>query len=296
MFQGSITALVTPFDERGENIDYISFRKLLQKQIEAKTDAIVIAGTTGEGSSIEKEELKKLLEFSLEEVDGKIPIIAATGTNITKKTLELTELAKSVGADAALIIVPYYNKPEDKGVIQHYKEIDKVKLPYILYHHPGRCGKELREETLIEIAKFDYLSGFKECSSNINLMKRIIEKSNGKPVLSGDDDKILERLELGMKGSISVVANIFPDVWKNILDLYISGNKLEAQFLYQKIKPMIWSLFIETNPQGVKYALSLKNLIHNTFRLPLLSVSEDTKEEITEAFYRSLEELGAKVI
>jgi 4-hydroxy-tetrahydrodipicolinate synthase len=282
MFRGSLVALVTPFDQTGEKIDYLALENLLKMHIKAKTDAIVLAGTTGEGPLIEKDELKKLLEFSLKVVGEKVPIIASTGSNSTKKTVEMTMLAKEVGASAAMCILPYYNKPEDRGALLHYKEIEKVKLPYILYHHPGRCAKELLSQTLIELSGYEYLVGFKECSNNINLIKRLIEKGNGKPLFCGDDDKILDRIDLGMKGSISVFANLFPEYWKRVCDQAINGNREEAEVLFKKIKGLIWSLFIETNPQGIKYALHLKEGTQNTLRLPLTAVSLDTAEEIKE--------------
>ena len=282
MFKGSLVALVTPFDKTGEKIDYSALEKLLNMHVNAKTDGIVLAGTTGEGPLIEKEEFQKLLEFSLKVVGEKVPIIASTGSNSTKKSVEMTRLAKEIGVSAAMCIAPYYNKPEDRGLLLHYKEIDKVKLPYILYHHPGRCGKEMLSQTLIELSSFDYLVGFKECSNNINLITRLLEKGNGKTVFCGDDDKILDRIDLGMRGSISVVANLFPEFWKKICDEAINGNKEEAQSLFKKIKGLIWSLFIETNPQGIKYALHLKEGIENSLRLPLTAVSDDTAEEIKE--------------
>jgi 4-hydroxy-tetrahydrodipicolinate synthase len=282
MFKGSLVALVTPFDQTGEKIDYSALEKLLNMHVFAKTDAIVLAGTTGEGPLIEKNEFQKLLEFSLKVVSGKTPIIASTGSNSTKKSVEMTRLAKEIGVAAAMCIAPYYNKPEDRGLLLHYKEIESVGLPYILYHHPGRCGKEMLSKTLIELSSYDYLVGFKECSNNINLIKRLIEKGNGKPLFCGDDDKILDRIDLGMEGSISVFANLFPEYWKRICDHAINGNREEAEDLFKKIKGLIWSLFIETNPQGIKYALHLKEGIQNTLRLPLTSVSLDTAEEIKE--------------
>ncbi len=286
MFTGSIVALVTPFESGGENIDYIALKNLVELHLEEGTDAIVIGGTTGEGPTLERDEFCDVLEFVLKQVNGKIPVIAGTGTNSTKKTVELTALAKKIGADGALIITPYYNKPTDQGVLSHFKEISKVGLPYIAYHHPGRCGIELGLETLIELSCFDHLVGIKECSKNRGTFRELLEKSPDTIILSGDDDRAIEMIQMGAKGSISVIANLLPGIWKEIIKAALNHDILKAEKLYNSIKSVIWAISLEVNPQGIKCALSRESLCKDVLRLPLLPVTFDTREEIYEQLAR----------
>lgn len=277
MFTGSITALVTPFLKEG-GIDFLSLKKLIEKQILEEVDGLVVAGTTGEGPTLSKEEFCELLTFVLKEVGGKCPVIAGTGTNCTSKSVEMTRVAKEIGADGAILIVPYYNKPTDRGVLAHFREIGKVGLPYIAYHHPGRCGIELDVESLVELTKYDYLVGIKDCSNHHALIREVLEKAPEAVFLTGNDEGVIGQIRRGMKGSISVIGNLFPGYWKAIVDLALKGQFSEAEALYVKIQPLLWALSLEVNPQPIKCALQL-----DVLRLPLLSVEEDTKEEIYEA-------------
>jgi len=288
MFTGSIVALVTPFEDGGDRVDYTALKNLVELHLDEGTDAIVIGGTTGEGPTLEKEEFCSALEFVLKEVNGKIPVIAGTGTNSTKKTIEMTALAQTIGANGALIITPYYNKPTDQGVLSHFKEISKIGLPYIAYHHPGRCGIELGVEALIELSLFDHLVGIKECSRNRGALRELLEKRPSTTILSGDDDRAIEMIQMGAKGSISVIANLLPGAWKKIIHAAMNHNFREAEELYKTIKSLVWAITLEVNPQGIKCALAKKSLCKDVLRLPLLPVTDDTREEIHEALEKLL--------
>lgn len=286
MFTGSIVAMVTPFLESGE-IDFESVRKLVATHLLEGTDGLVVGGTTGEGPTLEEEEFSKLLAFVIKEVNGKIPVIAGTGSNSTKKTVYLTKLAKEIGARGALVIVPYYNKPTDEGVIAHFAEVNKVMLPLIVYHHPGRCGIELDSETLIKLLKYEFVVGLKDCSKNKSALRHVLEKVPDAIILSGDDESSIEMIQRGAKGVISVMGNLLPSYWKNIIDNALLGNFLEAEKQYAVIKALVWAISLEVNPQGIKYALFEEGLCKNVLRLPLIPVRKETEEEI----YESLKEV-----
>src|SRR3990167_10180797 len=173
MFQGSMVALVTPFGE-DQKIDYTTIKNLIEKHIQEGTEGIVIAGTTGESPTLEGKEFQELVSFVIEEVNKRIPVIAGTGTNCTKKTVETTRLAKELGADGAMIVMPYYNKPTDRGVLAHFREITKLEFPLIPYHHPSRCGIELDVLTLIELAGYDWVVAIKDCSNNRSALRELL--------------------------------------------------------------------------------------------------------------------------
>lgn len=282
MFTGSIVALITPFGEN-QKIDYAVVKNLIELHVLEKSDAIVIGGTTGEGPTLDNEEFKELLAFAIKESAGKIPIIAGTGSNCTRKTVKTTTLAKEMGADGALLILPYYNKPTDRGVLAHFREVSKVQIPFIPYHHPGRCGIELDVETLIELSRYDYVVGIKECSKNQMALRELLEKRPETIILSGDDDRAVDMIQRGAKGCISVIANLLPGEWSKTIHLALQGDFKQVNELYKEIKPLLWAIFLEVNPQGIKCALAKENLCQEVLRLPLLPVSTDTREEIYEA-------------
>lgn len=288
MFTGSIVALVTPFEVGGDDIDFQSVKKLIEMHILEGSDALVIGGTTGEGPTLEKEEFCQLLDFVMREVNGRLPVIAGTGTNSTKKSVEMTRLAKEMNVAGALLIMPYYNRPTDQGVLAHFREISKIGIPFIPYHHPGRCGIELDVETLIELSKYDFVAGIKECSKNSGALRELLEKAPGTIILSGDDDRAIDMIRMGAKGSISVIANLFPGYWKKIIQAALAHNFDEALALYAEIKPLLWSTSLEVNPQGIKCALAKESKCKDILRLPLLSVTDDTREEIHDALDKFL--------
>ncbi len=280
MFSGPIVALVTPFKNKDQSIDFDCVKKLVREQLKGGTNGIVVAGTTGEGPTLEKEELSDLIDIVVKEVNNRAAVLVGTGTNSTKKTVELTRLAKERGAHGALVIVPYYNKPTDAGVLAHFREVDTLQFPFVVYHHPGRCGIELDIETLVELSKYENFVGLKECSNNQSLLRELFERVPEINLLAGDDDKAISLIQMGAKGSISVINNLYPEFWSSIIFTALQGDFTRAYDQYQKIKPLIWAVSQEVNPQGIKCAMALAGLCEDVLRLPLLSATKNTREEI----------------
>lgn len=276
MFTGAWTAMITPFKDEGRKIDFDCMSKLVARQIEEGMDGIVIAGTTGEAPTLEKEELLQLVRFVIKEAGGKVPIVVGTGTNCTKKTVEMTERVRELGADGALIIVPYYNKPTDRGVKEHFSELNKLRFPLICYHHPGRTAIRLKLDTIIEIAELEYVVAIKESVGDVNITKELLQRKPDVILLSCDDDKIIELLEMGGRGSVSIMGNILPGLWKEIVH---TGSKQ----LFQEIEPLIRAIFREVNPQGIKCAMALSGLCRDVLRLPMVSVLPETRNGIKAA-------------
>ena len=267
MFEGCFIAVITPFDESGE-LDKKALFDLVEWQVSEGVDGIVCSGTTGEGTSLTELEACDVLEVTLKAVKGKVPVVMGTGTNCTRKSVWKTEKAMKMGADGALAVVPYYNRPTIKGCIEHYKAISNVGLPIIVYHHPGRTGITLSTEALLEIANFPNIKALKDCSGNADLIKEVGQDF---PVLSGND-QLLE----GMAGMISVVGNILPKQWSEMV-------WKRDHSLYQKYKKLVDALMLEVNPQGIKYALKLMGKCEGILRLPLIEVEDKTKNAIKEA-------------
>jgi 4-hydroxy-tetrahydrodipicolinate synthase len=282
MFSGSIPALVTPFSKDGLKIELDVWQRLVSWHVREGSDGIVIGGTTGEGPALESCELEELVRAAKEAADG-MAIIVNTGTNCTKKSVALTEKMAEIGVSGSLIPLPYYNRPTQRGVVQHFKEIAKVGLPLIAYYNPVRTGKVLSAEELIEIASLKGLVGIKDSSGDIQLMKEIVEKRKDLCVFSGDDDTLLEMLACGAVGSISVMGNLLPAYWKKMIHLFWDGLELEAWDAFEEVRGLMWALFLEVNPQGIKCALAHQGRIKNSLRLPLVSVDEKTELEIKNA-------------
>ncbi len=272
MFEGCFIAVVTPFDVDG-NVDKKALFDLVEWQVSEGVDGIVCAGTTGEGTSLSELESCDVLEVTLDAVKGKVPVVMTTGTNCTRKSIWKTEKALKMGAQGALVIVPYYNHPTIRGCIEHYKAVSQVGLPIIVYHHPGRTGITLNSETLLEIAGFPNVKAIKDCSGNIKLVKEI---GRHVPVLSGDDGCVFEQLMEGAAGTISVIGNILPKQWSEMI-------WKKDKNVFQKYEKLIDALMLEVNPQGIKYALNLMEKCEGTLRLPLVEVEEMTKNAIKGA-------------
>ena len=281
MFKGSMVALVTPFNEDG-SLDEISLKDLIKWHVDAKTDAIVLSGTTGESPTLLDDEKFKIFEIAAKLAKGKTKIIAGTGTYSTQQSKFLTKKAKEIGVDGALVVVPYYNKPPIEGLIKHFEEIAEINLPIILYHHPGRTGTKLSIDSFIKLQKIDQIIAIKEASGSLELAKELIEKTRF-DVLSGDDPLTIEMIKLGAKGVISVVANITPKEFKEINDLCLNGDFEKAQNIYNEHKGLIQSMFLQTNPICVKYAISLLGKCKATMRLPLTEPKENFCEKIKKA-------------
>lgn len=281
IFKGSMVALITPFKKDG-SLDEKALKNLINWHIVAKTDALVLSGTTGEAPTLLDEEKLRIFEIAVKLTKNKTKIIAGTGTYSTEKTIYLTQKAKDIGVDGVLVVVPYYNKPPIEGLIKHYEEISKVNLPIILYHHPGRTGTKLSIDSFIKLQKIDQIVAIKEASGSLEFAKEIIDKTRF-DVLSGDDPLTIDMIKLGAKGVISVVANIIPKEFKKINDLSLDGKFEDAQNIYNEHKDLILSMFLETNPIPIKYALSCLNHCESILRLPLTQPKETFCKKIKKA-------------
>jgi 4-hydroxy-tetrahydrodipicolinate synthase len=280
--KGSIVALVTPFKDG--KIDEESFRNLVKWHLNSGTHGILVSGTTGESATLTKEEKKRLLEIALEEAKGKVPVIAGTGTNNTAKALELTKMAEEMGADAALIVTPYYNKPTQNGLYEHYKHIAKnCRLPIILYNVPGRTGVNLLPETTARLAQdFENIVAIKEACGDMKQVTELILKCpKDFVVLSGDDFTASFTVMAGGRGVISVAANIMPKEMADLMNACLLGDMEKAKELHLYLYPLFKILFIETNPVPAKEALYLMGMISSPeVRLPLAPLSENSFNQL----------------
>lgn len=280
MLTGSIVALITPFTQEGA-VDYLALSALIKWHIEQGSQGIVLCGSTGEGTSLSSEERLHIFKQGVQIANGRIPIIAGTGTSSTSTTVELTQAAKDIGVDACLVIVPYYIKPSIQGCIAHYKEVCSVKIPILVYHHPGRTGIKLPIETLVEIAKDPYICGIKESTADIDYAVKLSQEIK-KPLFCGDDHLVVPLMALKFKGCISVIANLIPKQWRQLLYLLSDQSFRQASKLYEKYHSLCTSLFLESNPQCVKYALYQMGYCLPHLRLPLMQPSIDVRERIKE--------------
>jgi len=273
MFSGSIVAIVTPFKDG--QVDEEAYRELIEFQIANGTRAIVPCGTTGESATLNVEEHARVIDIALEAVNKRVPVIAGTGGNSTREAIELTEHAKKVGADATLQVTPYYNKPTQEGLYQHFKAIAKaVSLPQVLYNVPGRTSVNMLPETVARLAELPEVVAIKEASGNLGQMAEIIRLAGDKiTLLSGDDNVTLPVLSLGGKGVISVVANVVPKDSADLVKAWEKGRVEEAKTLFYKLFPLCQAMFFETNPIPVKTSLALMGKIQDEMRLPLCPMS-----------------------
>lgn len=286
MLQGSIVSLVTPFTKEGE-LDVIALRELVSWHIEEGSDAIVCLATTGEISTLSDEEQDLAIEVVVKEVKKQIPVIVGTGFNCTRTTIQRTKRAKELGADGALVIVPYCNKPSFEGCFAHFTEVARVGLPIIIYHHPGRTGLTISPVNMAQLCAIPNVVALKETSGDISYVLEV-QKYSSVTILSGDDHLTLPLISIGAKGVISIVANVIPKEWKLFLDACLQEDFSKALEYSKKYYRLCKSLVLENNPQCVKYAVSLLDKIEPIFRLPLVEPKEGTKQEIGSA----LEDLG----
>ncbi|WP_320170061.1 4-hydroxy-tetrahydrodipicolinate synthase [Maridesulfovibrio sp.] len=280
-FQGALTALVTPFKDGA--IDQDAYRELIEWQIEQGIDGLVPCGTTGEAATMTHEEQGEVIRICVEQVKGRIPVIAGAGSNNTKEAVNLTLLAKNAGADATLQITPYYNKPTPNGLIAHFKTLsEEASMPFILYNVPGRTGLNALPETIARIAReVPDVIGVKEATGNLSQVSDVIEKCpEGFTVLSGDDFTVLPLLALGGHGVISVVSNIMPDVMSGMCAAFRNGDIKKAQELHYKMQPLNRAMFIETNPIPVKTALGMMGKLETSFRLPLVPLLPENESKL----------------
>jgi 4-hydroxy-tetrahydrodipicolinate synthase len=291
IFKGSIVALVTPFSAKGGKVDEATLRKLVEFHIDNGTSGIVPCGTTGESPTLDYEEHDRVIEVCIEAANGKIPIIAGTGSNSTAEAITMTKHAAKAGADASLQVSPYYNKPTQKGLYEHFKAIaESVDIPIILYNIASRTGVNILPETIAKLARdCKNIVGVKESSGDLDQMARIKALCPSDfQLISGDDNLTLPLMAIGGIGVISVVANIAPKDVAEMVDEFLKGNIKEAQKLHYKLLPLVKAIFIETSPIPVKTAMGLMGLCDSQLRLPLCSMSEDNLAKLR----RSLKDYG----
>ena len=278
VFKGAATAIITPF-KNGE-IDYESFGRLIDWQIEEGIAAIVAVGTTGEGSTLTDQEHKDAIKFCVEKVAGRVPVIAGTGSNDITYAIELTKYSCEVGADAMLLVTPYYNKATQKGLVASFKAIaDASTKPCILYNVPSRTGCNLLPATVLELSEHPNIVGIKEASGNISQIAELCAFVGDKiDVYSGNDDQIVPVLSLGGVGVISVLSNLMPAATQKMCDDYLSGNVEDARRVQLSLLPLVNALFCEVNPIPVKAAMAAMGYCENSLRLPL-TVMEEAHEK-----------------
>jgi 4-hydroxy-tetrahydrodipicolinate synthase len=284
MFKGVGTALLTPFNE-DYSIDYISYEKLLKYQLDNKIDYVVVLGTTGETPTITTEEKEKLIDFTMQFINGKCKVIVGTGSNNTLSVIENNKLAEKYKADGVLIVNPYYNKSSQKGLVEHYKYIsERTNLPIILYNVPGRTGMNILPDTLLEIANnCKNVVAIKEASGDISQIAKIIANApNNFSVISGNDDQTLPVISLGGIGVISVFSNVFPREMKMIVDACLNNSWNEARKLNNQYLKMMNLLFIESSPSPAKFVAEKLGLMKNILRLPLIPVSDSSEKLLFE--------------
>lgn len=281
LFGGSIVALVTPFNNDG-SIDFKSMENLIEFHIHEKTDGIVPCGCTGEAATLRHEEQKKVIEFVVDKVNGRIPVIAGAGSNSTKEALDLTSFAKKTGADAVLLITPYYNKPTPQGQYLHYKKIaEEVNIPVVLYNVPGRTGTNMLPETIARLSEIKNVVALKEANPSLEQVSKTLSLCDI-TVLSGNDSLNLPILSVGGKGAISVVANVVPRKVHDLIHNFKEGKLKEAQKNHYEIYELCEALFYETNPIPVKEALALMGKIQPNLRLPLCRMTEQNKKRLVK--------------
>lgn len=280
LFKGCATAIATPFNENGVN--YEEFEKLLEFQIKEGVDAIVVCGTTGEASTMSTKEKQETIKFCVDIVNKRVPVIAGTGSNNTKSSIELSKYAKEVGADGLLLVTPYYNKTTQAGLITHFKTIAKeVDLPIVIYSVASRTGLNIEPDTCLELSKISNIVAIKEASGNISQIAKIAELC-GEDLLiySGNDDQIVPVLSLGGLGVISVLSNIIPKDTHFMVQHYLNGNTKEATNLQLKTLSLTNALFCEVNPIPVKSALNMMGFDFGIPRLPLVEITQKGKEKL----------------
>ena len=282
MLKGSIVALITPFKD--SSLDEDVYRQLINYHLKNGTNGIVPGGTTGESPTLSHDEHRKIIEIAVKECGGKIPVIAGTGSNSTTEAVELSKYAERVGSDALLVVTPYYNKPTQEGLYQHYKKInDAVGIPIIIYNIPSRSVIDMSVETMAKLYELKNIMGVKDATGDLSRVDKQL-KSMGKDFvqLTGNDDNSLEFNKRGGTGSISVTANIAPKLCSEFQNSCANGFK-DSERLDKILQPVHAAMFIESNPSPVKYAASLLGICRPDVRLPLVQVKEETKKKISEA-------------
>ena len=281
MFHGSMVAIITPFDAQG-NFDEESYRQLIEFQIENGTDVIVPCGTTGESATLNYKEHNQVIKTCIEQVNKRVPVIAGTGSNATAEAIEISLHAKELGADGILLVSPYYNKPSQEGLYQHYKALaERVSLPQVLYNVPGRTGMNVTAATTIRLAEFSNIVAIKEASGDLTQASAIIAQAGDKiDVISGDDFLTLPLMACGAKGVISVTANIMPKQVKDMVQAVQENRWDDARRLHLELLDVHQAMFIESNPVPVKTSAALMGKCRADVRLPLVAMQPTTLEKL----------------
>jgi 4-hydroxy-tetrahydrodipicolinate synthase len=282
VFQGAFTALVTPF--KNGQVDYRALEEYIEWQIAQGIDGLVSCGTTGESATLTHEEHNEVNRRVLLAAKGRVPVMAGTGSNSTAEAIALTRAAQNSGADAALMVTPYYNKPSQEGIFRHYKAVaEQVSMPILVYNVPARTGVNLLPETVARLTEISNIVGIKEASGSLDQVKKIREFCPGLDVFCGEDALTVEMMALGAKGVISVTANVVPADVKKMVSLALKGKIDEARKMQQKLMPLHGAMFLESNPQPVKVALKMLGRGNGEFRLPLWGLSPENEEKLRAA-------------
>lgn len=273
MFHGSLVALVTPMHGDG-SIDFSSLEKLIDWHIDQGTHGLVVLGTTGESATIEADDRREIIRTAVARVNHRVPVIVGAGTNSTQSTIELTREAMALGADAVLLVTPYYNKPTQEGLFQHYSAVAKaVPIPQILYNVPGRTCCDLLPETILRLSQYANIVGVKEATGNLARFKELLSLNLTMDFYSGDDATAMEFMLMGGKGVISVAANVMPKLFAQMCTAALKGDRILAEKLNSQMTDLYRVLFIETNPIPTKWVLTQMGLIQSGIRLPLTPLS-----------------------
>jgi 4-hydroxy-tetrahydrodipicolinate synthase len=281
MYDGVYTALITPFADDG-SVDEEAFKDLAESQINDGVSGLVPMGTTGESPTLSHEEHLRVIQLTVEQAKGRVPVIAGTGSNSTKEAVSLTIRAKELGADASLQVAPYYNKPTQEGFYRHFVSIaESAKLPLIIYNIPGRSGKNIENETMLRLAEHEYIVGVKEASGNLSqVMDLVMRKPDDFSVLSGDDNLGYPIIALGGHGIISVASNLVAGRMAKLVASALAGDMAKARDLHYELLPLFKALFVETNPIPVKYGMSRIGRTKEVYRLPMCSPAEASKKVV----------------
>ena len=284
MFQGSLVALVTPMREGGA-IDEDAMQRLVDFHVEQHSDALIAVGTTGESATLNEAEHCQLLRRTVEMAAGRIPVIAGTGANSTREAIDLTRCALDAGVDACLLVTPYYNKPTQEGLYQHYKTVaEAVPIPQILYNVPGRTAVDMLPETVERLAPIDNIIAIKEATGDMDRARRLVERCGEQlDIYSGDDATAMELMLLGGKANISVTANVAPRAMHDMCTAALSGDRETASAINASLKSLNQCLFVESNPIPVKWALHEMGLIPEGIRLPMTTLSAEHHETVRQA-------------
>lgn len=284
MIRGSIVALVTPMDDSGE-LDMPALTRLLEWHLAEGTDGIVAVGTTGESATLNVDEHYEVISHTVRTVAGRVPVIGGTGANSTSEAIEWTAAAKDAGADACLLVTPYYNKPSQRGLYAHYRAIaEAVDTPQILYNVPGRTACDLLPETVAQLARIENIIGIKEATGDLSRAAEIMKlRHDGFAVYSGEDSTAMETMLMGADGNISVTANVAPALMHEMCMAAIEGREAEARALNARLAPLNETLFLESNPIPVKWALQAMGHIGGGIRLPLVTLDKTYQPQLREA-------------